>query len=83
MAAQNAGSGAEAIEVKVLPLGRASQTVALVKGAKISDALEAAGIEADGVEVRVSGIVYALDAILDDGDVLVITSTGQVKGGIE
>ena len=65
--------------IKVARLGTAVQDVALTDGAKVEDALVAAGLEVDGEEIRVNQSSASTSSALSDGDI--VTLVPKVKGG--
>lgn len=65
--------------VKVAKLGGAVKEVALENGATIRTALAAAGVSADGFEVRLNGAPAGLDTPVRSGDI--VTLVPQIKGG--
>lgn len=56
----------------------ALQTVAVEDGANVSDVLEAAGLSADGLEVRVNGSAASLDTSVPDNAKVYLVK--KVKG---
>ena len=61
------------ILVKVARLGNETKEIALEEGAKVRDALVAAGEEVyEGEELRIDGRVASEDDTVYDGDVIVI-----------
>ena len=65
-----------AITVMVVP-GRAVP-VLLDDGATVADALNAAGVDATGMQVRLGGEAASLEAAVEHGDRVILTR--QIKG---
>ena len=65
--------------VKVARLGTAVQELALTPNAKVSDALEAAGLTVENEDIRVNNSASATTTVLNDGDI--VTLVPKVKGG--
>lgn len=66
--------------IKVAKLGTSVKEVALEGGSRVSDALNAAEVRADGFELRVNGNPVTGDAVLRTGDI--VTLVPQIKGGL-
>ncbi len=65
--------------VDVGNMGSAVKRVVLADDATVSDALTAAGLSADGKEVRCDGDVLTLTERVEGGSLLILTP--KVKGG--
>ena len=72
----------EVIVVKVLPLGGTPREITLNKDEKVQEALDAAGYS--NATARVDGVLAEPDAILEDGDRIVVTNTSsdKIEGGL-
>lgn len=65
--------------VKVARLGTAVQELALVEGAKVSDALLAADLSVESEDIRINNTSSSESTVLHDGDI--VTLVPKVKGG--
>lgn len=64
--------------VKVGASGGIVNEVALEDNQTVSDALRVAGISVGDREVRVNGAAASLDTIIEDGDIVLLTT--KIKG---
>lgn len=80
MARRRASAVEELILVKVTRLGSEVKEVSLPKDSTVSQALEAAGLDAEAYNrIRISGESVELEDIVENGDI--ITVSGGMKGG--
>lgn len=64
--------------IKVFRFPGTSGEVDAAQAATVAAALEAAGVNADGCEVRVNSTLASLDASVGDGDIIVVAK--KIKG---
>lgn len=69
------------IQVKVGTVGQRSEEYTLNSGAKVRDALQVAGKEADNLDIRINGSIANLDTTLSNGDFVLLSP--RVKGGLK
>lgn len=78
MKKSNTAPAGETIAVAVSRLGSDVIPVTIPKGGTVADALEKAGVSTSGrTEYFVSGVRAEMDDVLEDGDVLAITTPKQ------
>lgn len=68
------------MKVQILNLGRSKSEVDVAPGTTVQDALEKAGVSADGRKISVNGINGSSSHELNQGDV--ITLQPKVEGGV-
>lgn len=66
------------IIVKVGKMPGVLTEVALGAGATVANALEAAGLSADGMDIRVSGNTATLETALTNGSIVILAA--KIKG---
>lgn len=76
-------SDPKTIEIEVLPIGNEKKTFTLEEGAIVEDAIEAYGLDTEQAEVRCNGEMLEMDDEVNDGDRLIVLTSGKVKGGGE
>ena len=84
MARRRAGTGASdsVIKVEIGPLFGEPRTVTVPKDSTVKDVLTGAGY-GENVEVRIDGEgTVEKDAIVEDGDILTVVSSGKVEAGL-
>ena len=67
------------VRVRLVVLGRGVELVEAEPGMTVMAALERAGVEASGKDIRVNGVAVA-DAPLNDGDL--VTVIPRIRGGM-
>ena len=67
------------MKVRILKLGHSASVLDVDEGATVEDAITAAGHDYHGYSLNLNGLGTAPDAVLSDGDVVVVSP--KVQGG--
>lgn len=67
------------MKIRVLKLGHSASVIEADDGVTVEDAISAAGHDHHGYSLNLNGLGTAPDAVLSDGDVVVVSP--KVQGG--